>query len=128
MDESGLEPKNKVVYFFYGESTEITFLHIVCLRGKIRKWSLVMPPGSAVVMNQKSAYMNFFYLMTGLKPNSCLGNHQKKNFYGYASHCGNVEMLEFAKENEIIVLGLPSHSFNIFCSPLIGAYEAFLSF
>lgn len=40
---------------------------------------------------------------------------------GHASHCGNVEMLEFAKDNDIILLGLPSHTTH-FLQPLYRSF------
>lgn len=146
MDESGLQLNNKpgevialkgskcvstittgekgdtisVVCCFNGEGN---YIPPYCMfKGKNKKveFSDGMPPGSAVVMNQKSAYMNseLFYdwLKTQFLPRKPPGK-VILILDGHASHCGNVEMLEFAKDNDIILLGLPSHTTH-FLQPL----------
>lgn len=146
MDESGLQLNNKpgqvialkgskcvstitsgekgetisIVCCFNGEGNYIPPYCIIKGKNKKKEFSDGMPPGSTVMMNQKSAYMNseLFYdwLKTQFLPRKPPGK-VILILDGHSSHCGNVEMLEFAKDNDIILLGLPSHTTH-FLQPL----------
>lgn len=135
MDESGLQLNNKpgevialkgskcVSNFTSGEKGEIisvvsclhgegNYIHPYCVfKGKNKKveFSDGMPPGSAVVINKKLASMKseLFYdwLKTPFLPRKPPGK-VILILDGHASpHCGNVEMLEFAKDNDTILIG-----------------------
>lgn len=104
-------------------SGEGVFLPPYCIfKGKNKKpeYEDGMPPGSVVTMSQKSAYVNseifFDWLQHHFLPRK---PHGKCVLIldGHSSHCSNVEMLEFAEENEIILVCLPSHT-TYFLQPL----------
>lgn len=99
------------------------FLPPTCvIKGKHMKpeWKDGMPPGSNIMMSQKSAYVTtdlfFEWLKTQFVPRKVQGT-VLLILDGHASHCTSVEMLEYAEENNILLLCLPSHSTH-FLQPL----------
>lgn len=72
-----------------------------------------MPPGSKIYMSEKSAYVNANIFLRWLKdqfvPRKPLGK-TLLILDGHASHCNSIEMLEYAEQNDIILLCLPSHT------------------
>ncbi|XP_030762226.1 uncharacterized protein LOC115887043 [Sitophilus oryzae] len=80
-----------------------------------------MPPGSAIVMNEKSAYINAVirnkkWLEEHFLPRKPAGT-ALIILDGHTSHTNSVEVLEFCEANEIILLCLPSHTTH-FLQPL----------
>lgn len=79
-----------------------------------------MPPGSAIVMNEKSAYINAVIFKKWLEehflPRKTAGT-ALIILDGHTSHTNSVEVLEFCEANEIILLCLPSHTTH-FLQPL----------
>lgn len=68
-----------------------------------------MPAGSRVVMNKDSAYINSTIFMIWLKEHFVPRKPAGKVLLildGHASHSNDFEMLEYAKENDIIILCL----------------------
>lgn len=71
-----------------------------------------MPPGSVVVMNRKSAYVNNELFFDWLKNHFAPRKPQGKTVLildGHGSHM-SVNCLEFAAENDISLVCLPSHT------------------
>lgn len=146
IDESGLQLNNKPGYVIAekgsktvsnitsgekGEtisivaccSAEGVFLPPLCiLKGKNLKECHKdgMPPGSAIVMNEKSAYINAVIFKKWLEehflPRKPAGT-ALIILDGHTSHTNSVEVLEFCEANEIILLCLPSHTTH-FLQPL----------
>ena len=139
MDESGLQIINKVgkvvatkgskeVYrLTSGEKGETVtviaccnaegnFLPPVCiLKGVNKKAEFEdgMPAGSKIIMNRDSAYINSNIFLTWLKEHFVPRKPPGKVLLlldGHASHCNEFEMLEFAVENDILLLCLPPHT------------------
>lgn len=139
IDESGLQLNNKpeqviaekgsksvqsVTFGEKGETISViaccnaegVFLPPSCIfKGKNAKpeYADGMPNGSKIFMNIKSAYVNcdIFYLwlkdvFVPRKPQGTV----LLILDGHSSHCNSVQMLEFAEENNIILLCLPSHT------------------
>lgn len=72
-----------------------------------------MPPGSTVYMSKKSAYVNSEIFFTWLKEQFVPRKPAGKVLLlldGHSSHCSNIEMLEYASQNGVILFCLPSHS------------------
>ncbi|KAJ8939879.1 hypothetical protein NQ318_023219 [Aromia moschata] len=97
-------------------NAEGVFIPPTCvMKGKIKKPEFEdgMPPGSLVYMSQKSAYVNseifFQWLRDQFVPRKPIGVVLLL-LDGHASHCSNVEMLEYCVEHDIILLCLPSHT------------------
>lgn len=72
-----------------------------------------MPPSSKIVMGETSAYVNTQLFLRWLK------NHfvpRKESgpvvliLDGHSSHCSDVSVLDYAAQNDIILLCLPSHT------------------
>lgn len=104
-------------------NAEGTFLPPYCIfKGKNRKeeWLDGMPPGSDYAMSAKSAYVNseIFkeWLTSHFIPRKPVGK-VLLILDGHKSHTNDVLMLEFAEENDIILLGFPSHTTH-FLQPL----------
>ncbi|KAI4469669.1 hypothetical protein MML48_1g12307 [Holotrichia oblita] len=72
-----------------------------------------LPPGSAVYMNKKFAYVNSGLFMKCLEehfiPRKPLGKVLLL-FDGHGSHCNDIQMLETAASQDVILLGLPGHT------------------
>lgn len=102
-----------VIACFIGEGTYIPPFCVFKGKNKKQEFTNGMPPGSVVVMNEKSAYVNstifFEWLQNQFVPRKPAGK-TLLILDGHASHCSNVEMLEFAVNNDIIMLCLPSHT------------------
>ncbi|CAH1961310.1 unnamed protein product [Acanthoscelides obtectus] len=95
---------------------EGTFLPPACvLKGKNEKaeYRDGMPPGSIIFMSQKSAYVTtdifLLWLRNHFAPRKPEGT-VVLILDGHSSHCSSVDTLEFAEENNIILLCLPSHT------------------
>jgi hypothetical protein len=72
-----------------------------------------MPPGSAIRMNKKSAYVNSDIFFDWLKFHFLPRKMPGKVLLivdGHTSHTNNLEMLEFSEEKNIILLCLPPHT------------------
>lgn len=97
-------------------NAEGVFLPPYCIfKGKNKKDELLdgMPPGSAIRMSPKSAYVNsdifFEWLKTHFLPRKMLGK-VLLILDGHTSHTTNLEMLEFAEQNDILLFCLPAHT------------------
>ncbi|XP_063221784.1 uncharacterized protein LOC134530668 [Bacillus rossius redtenbacheri] len=139
MDETGLQLNNrpgevlaergsKVVHTITSGEKGETITVIACcnaegvflppvsvMKGKNKKpeWEDNMPPGSIVMMSEKSAYVNTVIFFNWLKNHFFPRKPAGKVLLimdGHSSHCNSVEVLEFADENDIILLCLPSHT------------------
>lgn len=92
------------------------FLPPVCIfKGKNLKteWTDSMPPGSHVVMSQKSAYVTATIFLNWFKNHFLPRKGEGKTLLildGHASHCSCVELLEAAEANHVILLCLPPHT------------------
>ncbi|XP_031334769.1 uncharacterized protein LOC116164704 [Photinus pyralis] len=90
-----------------------------------------MPPGSIVYMSEKSAYVNNIIFFNWLKEQFVPRKPTGKVLLlldGHSSHCSNVEMLEYAVENDVILFCLPSHTTQ-FLQPLDrGFFKSFKAF
>lgn len=83
-----------------------------------------MPPGSYVYMGEKSAYVTSEIFFSWLKNHFTPRKPEGKVLLildGHSSHCSNAEMLEYAAEQEIILLCLPPHTTQ-FLQPLERAF------
>lgn len=136
MDESGLQLNNHVLAekgsravttltsTEKGETITIiaccnaegTFLPPACIfKGKYKKKEFQdgMPPGSALFMSQKSAYITGAIFLNWLKthfvPRKPAGTVMLL-LDGHSTHCNSVEMLEFAIQNNIVLASMPSHT------------------
>lgn len=72
-----------------------------------------LPPGSKVFMNKKSAYINAQLFLKWLREHFIPMKPQGKVLLildGHSSHSSAVDMLEIAKDKDIILLCLPSHT------------------
>ncbi|KAK9703819.1 DDE superfamily endonuclease [Popillia japonica] len=104
-------------------NAEGTFLPPVAIfKGKNKKDEFEdgMPPGAAVYMSEKSAYVNTTLFLRWLeemfiprKPNGKV----VLVLDGHASHCTSVELLELADANDVVLICLPSHTTH-FLQPL----------
>lgn len=139
MDESGLQLNNRPGYVLAekgakavstatstekGETITIiaccnaegTFLPPACImKGKNKKKEFEdgMPPGSHVFMSEKSAYITSAIFLDWLKIHFVPRKPAGKVLLlldGHSTHCNSVAMLEYANENEIILLSMPSHT------------------
>ncbi|CAH1989114.1 unnamed protein product [Acanthoscelides obtectus] len=97
-------------------NAEGSFIPPTCIfKGKNQKPEFAdgMPPGSLVFMSEKSAYVNNVLFLRWLKeqfvPRKPPG-YVMLILDGHSSHCSSVETLEYASENEIIFVCLPSHT------------------
>lgn len=97
-------------------NAEGSFLPPYCIfKGKNKKDEFAdgMPPGSEVVMSQKSAYVNLQIFQNWIKDHFFPRKPHGKVLLvldGHTSHTASVETLEFCEQNDIILLSLPSHT------------------
>lgn len=87
---------------------------VLIMKGVNRKpeFSDGLPTGSAVYMNKKSSFINSYLFLKWLTEQFIPRKPPGKTLLimdGHSSHCSDVEMLEIADRNEIILLCLPSH-------------------
>ncbi|KAJ8945474.1 hypothetical protein NQ314_009226, partial [Rhamnusium bicolor] len=72
-----------------------------------------LPPGGKVIMGEKSAYVTsdifFQWFQEFFVPRKGLGK-VLLIMDGHSSHCSNVELLDYAVANDVILFCLPSHS------------------
>lgn len=97
-------------------NAEGVFIPPTCvMKGKNKKHEFEdgMPPGSMVYMSEKSAYVNsdifFQWLKDQFVPRKPTGAVLLL-LDGHASHCSNIEMLEYCVNHNIILFCLPSHT------------------
>lgn len=139
MDESGIQVNNKtgrvvaskgakcvntVTSTEKGENISLiaccnaegTFLPpVLILKGKYKKpeFSEGLPPGSDVFMNPKSSYINADLFYNWMKDHFIPRKPDGKVLLildGHSSHSNSFKMLQLAKENDVILLCLPSHT------------------
>lgn len=85
-----------------------------------------MPPGSFVLISQKSAHINSQLFLDWLRNHFIPRKPEDRVLLvvdGHASHC-DVCMLDVADENGIIIISLPSHTID-FLQPLDRAEGSF---
>lgn len=96
-------------------NAEGAFLPPACImKGKNKKpeYQDGMPPGAVVYMSEKSAYINANIFMEWLRDIFIPRKPQGKVLLivdGHTSHC-NVDTLEYAEANDVIIMSLPSHT------------------
>lgn len=88
---------------------------VAIMKGKNKKPEFEdgMPPGSKVMMSQKSAYITTALFLEWLKTHFVPRKPHGKVLLlldGHSTHCNSVEMLEYAVENDIILVSMPSHT------------------
>ncbi|XP_055907702.1 uncharacterized protein LOC129942684 [Eupeodes corollae] len=88
---------------------------VLIMKGVNRKAEFMdgLPSGSDVYMNKKSSYINTELLFRWLKEHFMPRKPVGKTLLildGHTSHSNALEMLEFAENNKIIILCLPSHT------------------
>jgi hypothetical protein len=92
------------------------FLPPVCiLKGVNKKQEFEdgLPPGSAVIMPKKSAYVTSEAFITWLKDHFLPRKPNGKVLIvldEHSSHVNDTDILDFANEKYIVLLRLPSHS------------------
>lgn len=97
-------------------NAEGTFLPPACImKGKNKKPEFEdgMPPGSKLFMSQKSAYITSEIFLEWLKTHFVPRKPAGKVVLlldGHSTHCNSVEMLEYANQNDIILISMPSHT------------------
>ena len=97
-------------------NAEGTFLPpVLIFKGKNENpaFPLGLPPGSDVYMNAKSSYITSELFFKWLKNHFTPRKPPGKVLLvmdGHSSHHSSVEMLEFADDNDIILVCLPSHT------------------
>jgi hypothetical protein len=97
-------------------NAEGTFLPPACImKGKNKKPEFEdgMPPGTRLFMSQKSAYITSEIFLEWLKTHFVPRKPAGKVVLlldGHSTHCNSVEMLEYANENDIILISMPSHT------------------
>ncbi|XP_018359931.1 PREDICTED: uncharacterized protein LOC108759131 isoform X2 [Trachymyrmex cornetzi] len=72
-----------------------------------------LPPGSHVEMGETSAYVNCQLFLAWLKDHFIPRKQNGKVLLildGHTSHCSDINVLDFAAKNDIILLCLPSHT------------------
>jgi hypothetical protein len=115
VDETGLQ-LNTRAGMVLAENAEGFFLPPYCIfKGKNKNDELSdgMPPGSAIRMNKKSAYVNSDIFFDWLKFHFLPRKMPGKVLLivdGHTSHTNNLEMLQFSEEKNIILLCLPPHT------------------
>lgn len=108
-------------------NAEGTFLPPYCIFKGVNKkpeYSDGMPPGSAVTMSKKSAYVTSEIFMDWLENHFLPRKPAGKTLLildGHASHMNSFKMLEFCVLNDIILLCLPSHTTH-YLQPLDRSY------
>jgi hypothetical protein len=94
------------------EGSLVTSYCIVKGKKKNNKFKEGMTPGLRVTMNETCAYVTTIVFMDWLRshfiPRKESGSFLLK-LDGHRSHCSEVNVLEFATENDVILLCLPSH-------------------
>lgn len=97
-------------------NAEGTFLPPACImKGKNKKAEFEdgMPPGSKLFMSVKSAYITSTIFLEWLKTHFVPRKPAGKVVLlldGHSTHCNSVEMLEYANENDIVLISMPSHT------------------
>ncbi|CAG4948505.1 unnamed protein product [Parnassius apollo] len=97
------------------DMAEGTFLPPACImKGKNKnEFEDGMSPGSKLFMSPKSAYITsdlfIEWLKTHFVPRKPAGRVLLL-LDGHSTHCNSVEMLEYAKDNDITLLSMPSHT------------------
>ncbi|XP_045773169.1 MFS-type transporter clz9-like [Maniola jurtina] len=139
MDETGLQLNNKPGYVLAergskavamststekGETITViaccnaegNFLPPTCImKGKRKKPEFEdgLPPGSLVFMSPKSSYITSDLFLEWMKSHFLPRKPAGKVLLlldGHSTHCNSVKMLQFANDNDIIMLSMPSHT------------------
>lgn len=109
-------------------SADGTFLApILILKGVNRKQEFAdgLPAGSSVQMNKKSSFINSEIFLYWLREHFIPRKPAGKTLLimdGHSSYCSDVEMLELANQNDIVLLCLPSH-----CTQALQPLDKFFS-
>lgn len=87
---------------------------VLIMKGVNRKpeFSDGLPSGSTIYMNKKSSFINTCLFLRWLKEHFIPRKPQGKTLLvldGHTSHSADIEILETAEENDVILLCLPSH-------------------
>lgn len=90
---------------------------VLILKGVYKKeeWSEGLPPGCDIYMNPKKAYMTTELFMKWFKEIFVPRKPPGKNLLildGHSSHCSSPDLLQFAKDNDVIMFIFPSHTTN----------------
>ncbi|CAH2010540.1 unnamed protein product [Acanthoscelides obtectus] len=113
--QNGAE-KGETVSVIACVNAEGHFLPPYCImKGKNKKKEFEdgLPPGGTVVMSEKSAYVTTDIVKAWLLHHFIPRKEQGKALLvldGHSSHCSDVEILDLATANDIILLCLPSHT------------------
>jgi hypothetical protein len=108
--------KGETIFVITCCSTEGHFLPPVCIFKGVNKkeeFEEGLPPGSAIIMSKKSAYVTSKIFMAWMKDHFLPRKPSGKVLIvldGHSSHVSDNEILDFANENNIVLLCLPSHS------------------
>ncbi|KAJ3622488.1 hypothetical protein MTP99_002995 [Tenebrio molitor] len=91
------------------------FPPVLIMKGKYKKpeFSERLPPGSDVYMNQKTSYINTDFFMRWFREYFIPRKGTGKALLvldGHASHSNAIELLDFASQNEVVLLCLSSHT------------------
>lgn len=157
MDETGLQLNNRPEYVVAekgsknvaaitsGEKGETISVIVCCnaegmfipptciFKGKYKKneYEDEMPPGSVVIMSEKSAYVNTKIFFDWIKNQFVPRKPDGPVIIildGHSSHVSSIELLEYAEQNNVTLLCLPSHTTQ-FLQPLDRAFfKAFKSY
>ncbi|XP_050304919.1 uncharacterized protein LOC126742315 [Anthonomus grandis grandis] len=95
------------------EGTFIPPYYIFKGKNKKEDWHEGMPPGSTIRMSEKSAYVNSEIFLEWLRTHFLPRKPSGKTLLivdGHTSHTTNLDLLEFAEQNDIILFCLPSHT------------------
>lgn len=95
--------------------SSFTYLCLFVFKGTHAKPTYVRdaPPGTAIRMRKESGYISSELFMDFLRDHFIPRKPAGKNLLildGHASHLSNPDMLELARDNDIIMLCLPSHT------------------
>lgn len=126
--------RGETVTVFFCCNAEGNFLPPYCIfKGVYEKeeYKTGLPPGSTIRMNRKSAYINSEIFMHWLKHHFVPRKPPGKVLLildGHSSHMSNVEMLDYAEANNVVIFCLPSHT-TAWLQPLdVGVFKSFKFF
>lgn len=88
---------------------------VLIFKGKNKKDEFLdgLPPGSGVLMNPKSSYINSELFLKWFQEFFLPKKRPGKALLildGHASHCNAIDLLNVAADNEVVLLCLPSHT------------------
>jgi hypothetical protein len=97
-------------------SAEGHFLPPVCTFRDVNKkhqFEDGLPPGSVVIVSKKSVYVTSIVFMTWMKDHLVPRKPSGKVLIlldGHSSHVSDIDILDFANENDVVLLCLSTHS------------------